>query len=194
MLTDILKEFNWLDIFVIILLIRECYIASKTGLPIEIFKFLGTVAAIYIGLHYYTVVSDAIGLRFPYFKEKTPLRFLDFLSCAILAIIGYLVFLSLRVAFHRFIKMEAVPNLNKWGGLILGIVRGFLTVSLIIFVMILSDITYFKKSAVGSYSGKQLFEVSPNTYGWLWNNITSKFMTTEKFNKAVLEVKKDLNP
>jgi uncharacterized membrane protein required for colicin V production len=191
---DILKGLNWLDIFVIIILIRECYIASKTGLPIEIFKFLGTVAAIYIGLHYFTVLSDSLALRFPYFKEQAPLQFLDFLSCAILAIIGYVIFLSLRIAFHRFIKMEAVPDLNRWGGLILGLARGFLTVSLIIFVMLLSTVTYFKKSVAGSYSGKQLFQIAPDTYSWLWNNVTSKFMTSEKFNNAVLEVKKELKP
>jgi hypothetical protein len=86
-----------------------------------------------------------------------------------------------------------VPVLNKWGGLVLGILRGFLLAGLIIFMLAISTLTYLRNSAIKSYLGKGLFKVAPATYSWLWGNITSKFMTNEKFNKTILEVSEGLH-
>ncbi len=193
MFSDIIKKFNWVDIFVIIILFRIAYIAIKSGLLVEFFKLLATIAAIYLSLHYYTILSDWIRQIIPITKEKMPLKFLDFLSFGFLVIVGYLIFVSLHLVFQRVIKMEAVPNLNKWGGFVLGIARAFLLGGLITFLFVISSIGYLKTSVNNSYSGKRLLKIAPDTYSWLWNNITSKFMTEEEFNKTILEVQKDLN-
>lgn len=190
---DIIKQFNWLDIFIIIVLLRIGYVAIKTGIPVEFFKFLGTIAAIYLAMHYYTGLVDWLMQRAHVAKEKVPLEFLDFISFILLALAGYLVLLSLRVVFSHFIKMEAAPKLNKWLGLGLGIARGFLLVSLIIFVLAISSIPYLKRGVVNSYFGRRIVNLAPNTYSWLWNKITSKFATGEKFNETVPEVQKGLD-
>lgn len=188
MLLNIIKQFNWLDIIVVIILFRICYIAVKSGLPVELFKILGTLLAIYLSLHYYTMLSDFFRNRIA--VKSLPLEFLDFLSFTVLAILGYLIFVSLRVLFYRLIKMEAAPQLNKWGGLILGVGRGILLGGLIIFMLIISSVGYLKNSVKDSYSGKRLFKVAPATYSALWDNLMSKFATKEKFNSTILEVQK----
>ncbi len=190
MFPDIIKKFNWVDIFVIIILFRIGYIAIKNGLLVEFFKLLATIAAVYLSLHYYITLADWIRQIIPIAKEKIPLKFLDFLSFGFLVIVGYLIFVSLHLVFKRLIKMEAVPNLNKCGGFVLGIGRAFLLAGLITFVFVISSIGYLKTSVNNSYSGKRLSKIAPDTYSWLWNNITSKFMTEEKFNKTILEVQK----
>lgn len=186
---DMIRQFNWLDIFVVILLFRTGYIAIKNGLPKEVFKFLGTVASIYLSLHYYGILSDFI--RNSFFTKKVSLEFLDFLSFVVLAILGHLVFVLLRSVFYRFIKMEAVPNLTRSGGLVLGILRGFLLIGLIIFMLAISSIGYLKNSVNHSYFGKRFFKIAPNTYSWIWNSITSKFMVNEKFNDYIWEIQED---
>ncbi|MBM3246612.1 MAG: CvpA family protein [Candidatus Omnitrophica bacterium] len=191
MLLDILKQFNWVDVLVIILLIRICYAAINNGFSAEVFKLLGTIVAIYLSLHYYTQLSDwlqAHGGK----TEKLPLEFLDFLLFTLLVIVGYLIFVLLRSIFYRFIKMEAAPNLNKWGGLVLGIFRGYLLAGLVVFILVISSVTYLKTSVKNSYTGKPLFKVAVNTYSWLWNSITSKFMPGEKFNNTILEAREGL--
>lgn len=188
MLLNIVKQFNWVDIVVVILLFRIAYVATKNGLPLEIFKLLGTVLAIYLALHYYTGLSDWIGGRLPVAQEKTPLEFLDFIVFIILAILGYLIFVLLRSIFYRFIKMDAVPRLNKWGGLVLGIIRGFLTVGLVVFMLAISSIGYLKNSVDESYSSSRLLKIAPTTYTGLWNNFMSKFMSKEKFNTTVTQI------
>jgi len=191
-LLDTFKQFNWLDIFVIILLLRIGYIAIKTGLPLELFKLLGTIVSVYLSLHYYSVWADFLKAR-PALKN-IPLELLSFVSFIALVILGHAIFILLRSLFLRFLKLEAVANLNKWGGLLLGIARGILLASLIMFILVISNLGYPKNSVKNSYSGKYLLRVAPATYSTIWNNLASKFMTGEKFNEAIIEVQKELIP
>ena len=102
-------------------------------------------------------------------------------------------FSILRRIFFKLVKMEAVSALNKWGGLVLGITRGFLFASLVIFIFIISGIGYLKKSVAASYSGKAIFKIAPATYVRVFNGLVSKFAAGEKFNQATLDVEKGIN-
>lgn len=192
---EALKSLNWVDIFLLILLLRICYVSLKSGFSVEIFKLLGTVAAIYIAMHYFTAFSDWLSGRAHIYisKEGMPLEFMDFISFVILGLAGYIIFVGLRIGLCRFIKMEAVPQLNKWGALALGIARAFLLTGLIIFMLVISTLSYLRNSAINSYLARRLFKVAPATYSWLWDNITSKFMSSEKFNKTILEISQGLD-
>ncbi|MFH0912877.1 MAG: CvpA family protein [Candidatus Omnitrophota bacterium] len=190
MLANVLKQLNWVDFFALIVLFRIGYVARKSGFSAELFKLLGTLLSTYLSLHYYLIFSDylgnRIGIQDMLLEYSTSFIFIAF------AILGYLVFVVLRNIFYRFLKMEAVPNLDQWGGLILGLVRAVLLASLIIFIMVTSPLVYLKDSVTSSYSGKAIFKVAPAVYSGLWKSIASKFATQEKFNKAILEVPKSL--
>lgn len=185
------KQINWLDIALILLLLRICYTSFKKGAAIEFFKLLGLINGAYLSLHYFTVLADFIDKRFSI--QGMPLQFLDFLCFLVLAIFGYLVFVLLRSAFAQIIKIEAVSRLAKLAGLALGIARALLTLSLIIFILLVSSIGNLKNAARNSYLGKRLFNIAPATYAIIWHNIISKFATQESSNKTILEVQKDLN-
>ena len=78
----VMKQFNWVDIFSLILIFRICYIASKRGMSVEFFKLLGTIFSIYLALHYYTLISDWIQeLVRELVPQRVPLDFFDFLCC-----------------------------------------------------------------------------------------------------------------
>jgi len=186
MFIQILKQINWVDILVVIILIRIGYVSRKTGFVKEFFKLLGTIFALYLGLHYYTKLSDFVGKKINI--PAMPLEFFDFIFFVILVLIGYLIWVLLRESFTHFIKMEAVPTLSKWGGLILGLSRSILLSSLVIFMLAISSVNYFKESTINSYSGKKLFKVATQTYSIIWNGLMSKFMTQEKFNPTIYEI------
>lgn len=63
MFSSIIKAINWVDVCLLILLLRICYIALKNGFVHEVFKLLATVAALYISLHYYNVLADVVRSR-----------------------------------------------------------------------------------------------------------------------------------
>jgi uncharacterized membrane protein required for colicin V production len=161
------------------------------GLSIEIFKFLGVIFATYIGLHYYTAFADFIQKSF--LPKAMPLEFLDFIAFLGLVVIGYLSFVVLRSILFRFVQLNAHPKINQFGGLILGIGRGFLVIGLLIFTLGISTVTYFTSTVRHSYLGSKALAISPRTYDWLWSNIFSKFSAREKFNSTVTEVTDRLN-
>jgi membrane protein required for colicin V production len=191
MLTDFLVQLNFLDFIILIVLLRVCLIAAKMGLSVEIFKFLGVLLSTYIALHFYTVLSDLIQRRF--FYEVMPLEFMDFVIFILLVILVYLCFIGLRSILYRFIQLNAVPKINQFAGLILGIGRGILVVGLLSFALVISSVNYLSSAVQHSYLGRRAFVISPQTYSWLWSNIFSKFSSNEKFNATVIEVQNKFN-
>ncbi len=183
MFIDFFRQINWLDIFVVILLVRICYISIKNGLPVQLFWFVGSIAAVYLSLHYYSSVADFLGKRFP--AHWMPAEYWSLAAFIFLAIAGYFSFVLLQKIFSRYITLQATPRVNKYGGLLLGALRGVLVVGLIIFLFSISSVGYLQNTVSHSYSGQHLFRIAPATYNWLWKNIMSKFMTSEQANKAV---------
>ena len=187
MLINIISQMNFLDILLLIIALRICYTAAKTGLAIEFFKLLGVLFATYVALHYYTSISDLIQRRFVP-KELMPLEFFDFIVFFILAWAAYLGFVALRSIFYRFMSLEATPKLNKFGGLILGIGRAFLSVGLLVYMLTISSVSYLSNSVKHSYLGRKSVIISPVTYHWLWSSVVAKFSKHEKFNPIVSEI------
>lgn len=190
MLAQIRTQINWLDLFIIIILIRICYTAIKAGFPAELFKIAGLILATYLSLHYYSGLSSFLsGLIGP---KNTLSALLSPVSFIFLAGAGIFAFSLLRRIFLKLVKMEAVSSLNKWGGFVLGITRAFLFASLVVFIFVISGTGYLKRSVTASYSGKAVFKIAPATYAWVFNGLVSKFVSGEKFNQGVLDAQKGL--
>lgn len=186
----VIKQANWVDLFIIILVFRICYISVRSGLPNEIFKLFGTAVAIYLSLHYYSALSDFLWEQ-PALKF-IPKHLLGLVIFLILATFGYLVFIFLREFFNRLIKIEPSPQLARWGSLGLGIVRGILLTSLILFILVISGLDYFRNSVIDSSLGGRLIHAAPATYNGIFKTVMSKFMTGEEFNKSILQVQENL--
>lgn len=185
MLPGILSRINWIDVFVVMLFIRISYVALKTGFPIELFKLLGAFLSVYLAMHYYTSLSSSLAQKLN--LKTLSAEVLNFAAFIFLAVLGYLVFMFLRVIFCRFIKMDAVPGLNRWGALLLGMARGFLLASLILYIFVISPLAYFGDSLEKSYCAKGIFKIAPFAYRAAWDGVASKFFTGEKVNETVLE-------
>jgi uncharacterized membrane protein required for colicin V production len=190
MFISVLQQLKWLDIFVIILFFRVCYVAIQTGVLVEVFKLFGTVLAVFFSLHYFRTLAEFISTRF--LGANGNIAWFDFVSSIALALLGYGIFFAIRLIFCRVITMQTVPALQRWGGFIIGMVRGLLTVGLIVFIMALSPVDYMHKSVKSSFSGCDVVMIADKTYTRLWDNILSKFMTTSHYNRAVSEVAKKL--
>jgi uncharacterized membrane protein required for colicin V production len=190
MLFNILRQVNGVDLIIAIVLLRIGYTAVKTGVVTEAFKLLGTITATYLSFHYFTTLGDF--MRGGQVTKSMGLEFLDFLAFVLLALLGYGFFLVARLAFGRFIKVEAVPRLNKIGALILGAVRGLLAASLIVFMLIISSVSVVKDMATGAYFGRSIYHVSFSLYSGMWNGFFSKVMPQESFNNTLLEIQDSL--
>jgi len=103
------------------------------------------------------------------------------------------VFVFFREGSGKLLKTEAVPKVNRWGGLAVGVARGIFLSGFICFIFVISTVGYCKVSVQGSYLGRRFFTVAPAVYRGIWDGVVSKFMVKEKFNKVVVEVEEDFN-
>ena len=184
-----LKLLNWIDIAVVIIFIRILYISLKTGIGAEIFKILGAITATYLSLHYYSSIAGYFTNRFA--LESPGTATVESMAFAILACIGYAFFLLLRLMLKRFMNVEVVPTISRFGGLILGIVRAFLFASLLLYFFLTTGQPYLRKSIRTSFSGMDIVYLAPSAYNFLWSAVMSKLAPREKFNSAVFEIEKD---
>jgi len=178
-----LNQFNWIDIFVLILTLRIIYIAFKTGLKCEFFKLLGTLSAMYLSLHYYVSLSAFLNARI--FNRPAPSSLLNFVSFFFLLAFGYAIFFALRLVLSKVIKTDVNPKLDRWGGLACGAVRAVLTASILLCLFLSSSGEYFRKSIRVSFSGPRVARIAPDTYVYFWNALASKLQKAEKVNAAI---------
>ncbi len=187
-----LSQINWVDIVIVLILVRSATIAISQGFITELFKLLGLIVSVYIGMHYFTHISDVFKSAFKVHTGVVPLEFLDFLSFLVLVAVVYALFMALRSLVSSMFKAETVPAISRWGGLAVGIFRGTLLAALVTFMLAISSVPYLKECVVESYSGKRIERIAPATYFFLWDNFFSKFMTQERSNNTILEIQRGL--
>ncbi len=181
-----LIRFNWIDILGFVIFIRILIVGLKSGAASEAFKVVGALVAAYVSLHYYRTVSIFLGNEYV-LDAKT----LEGTIFAVLACLGYGVIGFIRLLFARFVNMEVVPTVSKWGGLILGIFRAFLLTSLLLYFFMATANPYLRKSVKTSFSGPGVVYLAPSVYGFFWDAFMSRLTPQDKFNNAVFDVDQD---
>jgi len=186
MVLNMLTQFNWVDIVIIVLFVRLGFEAIKMGIAVEAFKLLGSLLAVYLAFHYFTSLADFIAKALS--LETVPIEFIDFFCFNILWSLGYGISILFRLLFSHFVKIETISPLNRWGALALGMVRAFFVVSMTSFMLSMSSVSYLKDSVSNSFLGSNAVEFAPGVYRACWNGLFSKLMPEEKFNNTVDEI------
>jgi uncharacterized membrane protein required for colicin V production len=183
---EILRQFNWVDIFVAILALRILYISFKNGLKFEFFKILGIFCAMFLALQYYTSVSAFLNARV--FNRPVPSSFLNSVAFFLLAVAGYGFFFIVRIILSKFIHTEIDARVDKWGGLTVGVFRAALTASIVLLFFLATAKPYFRKSIQSSFSGTHVARVAHDTYVFFWDNFAAKVQKNDKINPAVSDL------
>ena len=186
MFVEFLKSLNWVDILMILLVIRIVFIGVKTGFVIEFFKLIGTIAAVFITLHYYVVFAKL----FTQFQLK-------FVSMPIAQLIAFVLLWVAVIVVAKFVreglllllKVEANNILNTWVGGLLSILRAVLVCSLVFIALYLPRIDYFQQNCDNSFSHPYLYEVAPNAYKGVYDGVVSKVFPQEKLNESIYKIK-----
>ena len=181
MLSEISGRLNWIDIFVIIIIIRTTYIGFMRGFSVEIFKFLGIFTASIISIHYYNLLADFVGATVAFDKD-----ILGVISFMVLWLGSVMAFSFIFNLFTKFIRLEAVSSVNKWGGCALGILRGFFILGLVVITFRLTNTTYLKNSIEKSFSANTIADIAFINYRNTWSGVVMKFFPKEDVNYAVL--------
>ena len=183
-MTEFFQNINWIDLLVVILLIRSSYIGFARGFGWEFFRFLGAISVVIFPIYFYEYGTQLI---IDYFPVLDP--FSDPICFTSLYIIPILVFKIINgvVDKIRVIKIDTFSILGNVGGLCIGFIRGCILLSLLLISLIFTQIPYFEKSVKErSYAGRSILKIAPFVY----DNI-AEFFPALKFgsrNEAIKEL------
>lgn len=184
MLYPYISQFNWIDILIIICVLRMCFIGLKRGLGTEIFKFINICFCTFVAFHFYYSLGEFISSKLPALPLEAALIF----NYAVLIFIITIIFRMLREGFFVFIKTETVSAVSKYSGLIVGFIRGILISGLIIFGLLISTVHYFELSARTSFLGPRILQFQIKTYEAIFNGIVAKIFPDQSLNQEVIKV------
>jgi uncharacterized membrane protein required for colicin V production len=180
---EIISRINWVDVLVVILMIRMSYIASREGLSHEIFPFIGSIVMAVVSLHYYKVLGAFISQGL----SGIPVELSNFFSFLILvAAMGFLV-RFLKGVLDKIVNVKWHPLIEKFGGLTVGVARAYIITSIVLIFLILMPLPYLQWSVRDrSLTGKRVLMAGPEIYGKLSALLPDIKVRGELLNKGVI--------
>lgn len=158
---DIIRQINWIDVLAVIIIVRISYVSLQEGLTHEIFPLIGTILVLVFGLHYYTTLGEVISRNL----FKMPIQLGNSLGFLVLVIGTWLVFGILNALLNKIVKVQWHPLIEKFGGVTAGVVRAFITTSLVLIILALAPLPYFQRSIRDkSVTGMYFLRIGPSIY------------------------------
>jgi len=160
---DFLPQTNWVDIIVIILLIRGGYIGLNQGFSVELFKVVGAVGVTVFSLLYYNKLGLWLSSH-----SFLPLQIAEFFSFLVLILALLFIFKLIRVLLFKILHLELFYGVERWGGFTLGLARSVIFTSLLLFALTLLPSEYIRGSVQDkSLFGPYLKEVAPKALNFI---------------------------
>ena len=161
---EIMSKINWVDVLVAIIMIRISYVAFIDGLSHEIFPFLGSRVIVLVSLNYYLRIGSFISQN----VVNIPVEISNFLSFFVLVVaLGFAVRL-LRGVFDKLVKVEWHPVIEKFGGLVVGIMRAYIITGIVLMMLALMPLSYLQWSIRDrSLTGRYFLMACPEVYARL---------------------------
>ena len=158
---DIIRQLNWIDVLVIILVIRISYVAFQEGLSHEIFPLISGIASIIISLRYYHKLGGFFSNAMPALSKAIS----NFTGFCLLVIGTGLAFKFVRIVLNKVIKVQWHPLIERFGGLVFGACRGAITACLVLETMVMAPLPYLQWSIRDrSFSGVYFVRIGPTVY------------------------------
>lgn len=175
---EIISKINWVDVLVAIIMIRMSYVAFREGLSHEIFPFIGSVVIVMVSLHYYMKIGSFISQN----VGSIPAEISNFFSFLVLVVVvGFAVKLLGRL-LEKIVKVGWHPIIEKFGGLVVGIMRAYIITGVVLMMLALMPLSYLQWSIRDkSFTGKYVLMAGPEIYSRL-----SRFLPTIKVGEPAL--------
>ncbi|MFH1848114.1 MAG: CvpA family protein [Candidatus Omnitrophota bacterium] len=156
---EFLGRINWVDCFVLILLIRNGYVGFLNGVTRELLRVLDHTAVVIITFYFYAPIARRIA------------ELITLVQSVVYAIVFFglyfFMFFALRMVYMllgNMLKSQVSTVASKVGGLIFGLCKSSILISLILINLMFLPTTYFKTSITRSILGRAALKVAPFIY------------------------------
>ena len=176
---EIIKNINWLDIVVLVLVVRSIYMGAKRGLTAELFNFFGILISLILSVQWYSRVADVLILNF-----SLPIWLCNMLCFIIIVQIIRLIFKYTLTFLLKILNIQFIPQLEKIGGGVIGCGRGIIVSGILMLTLSFVPNDYMKESIQSkSFTGSFLIKVTERTY----SSLTS-WLPEEKRESAIFGI------
>lgn len=157
-------KINWVDILIVIYIIRAFFLGKKRGLSYEITALISALFAWVTALHFYQDFGESLS---KWFLLTIPTaRIIAFILIGIGVL--FLGAIAARL-LKKIMKLSFVPNVEKIGGCILGTLRGISISAMIIVTFALIPANFVQREVyLNSFLGNYLVALSPKIHKWIW--------------------------
>src|ERR1035437_5779122 len=167
MFTHLIKSINWIDAALVLLFIRMIFVGVQNGFISEFFKAIGVVVAVFVSLHYYSLLAAWVAL-----KTNFPWNYWELVIFASLWVAVFLLFILFRLGISFLFKAETThEGFDKYAAGIVAVARGILVCSLTIFLILLTHNGPVSRMTVRSYSYRISGRAALGTYSFLYNHL-----------------------
>ncbi len=149
-------DLNWVDMGLLALLVSMIVVGSRKGLVRELMAFFIFAAALIVSIRYIDQVAVKV-------QEEIGMTGLSSALLSFLIVMGasYAVFKLLGVVFYRVAHLQELGPKDRFGGALVGALRGWLALSLLIFLTFLAPLPdgyyrEFKSSGLGQTIARTL--------------------------------------
>ncbi|MDD5422789.1 MAG: CvpA family protein [Candidatus Omnitrophota bacterium] len=158
---ELLTRLNWVDVLIVIIMLRISYVAFQDGLSHEIFPLLGSICTVIFALHYYNGIASAISHN----MNNVDVSVLEMVIFTLLAVGISFIFKFLKVVIDKIITVTWHPLIEKFGGLLSGIARASIVISIILIILSLMPLSYIQRSIRDrSFAGMYFLRIGPDIY------------------------------
>lgn len=160
MIPNILRHFNWVDIIVLIFILRGVYRGAKNGIVLEFFSLSGWCAAIFFSFRFSKTIAQTLHER-----TEIPLVVNELLVFAAIVIAAIVITNIAGGILKRVIKIKIIERPSLFGGAALGLFKAGLILSVLFYAAGILRIPYLEKSIQErSLSGKSISRIVDIVY------------------------------
>ena len=132
---------NWIDVLVLIILVRTSYVGWYRGLAYEIFRLAGIVVTFLVALSFYDDLGHLVSQYSPIPTSAA------YLICFLLLLL--VITLILRITYRVLEKVGKLvfhPAVDRYGGFVFGICRGMVAAGLLVAALSILPFGYIQES------------------------------------------------
>ena len=158
---DILARANWVDLLVVIAMLRIGYVAFEEGFSHEIFPLIAIICNLILSLRYYNKLAIILSKH----MFNLPMDLSAFISFTALVVGLGFIFRFIKAVLDKIIKITWHSTIEKFGGLIVGLVRASILISMILIIITLVPLSYLTWSVTErSLTGMYFLKIGPAIY------------------------------
>ncbi len=157
--------FNWVDLVVLIILLRAAWVGFRRGAVGELIFSGGVIFLSFVLIRYYNPISKILN---SYLNISS--KYSGAIAYSVVVIIGFFLIWLISRIITFVINVGVFERINRFFGIIFGIIRGGVVCSIFLHFLVLLNIKFLTDLIVqDSFCGKFLANIPLQIYSYIKN-------------------------